>query len=48
MNEVWKESFESLNQEFCYSFVNGVAKANGLELVDSFGSSCFWDEAYER
>lgn len=46
-DEVGQEGFESLDKKFCNCFVEGVAKANGSELMNDFRFIRFWNEVDE-
>ena len=45
--EIREKGFEPLNKEFCYCFVESIAQANGVELLDGFWLVRFWDKANE-
>ena len=47
VNEVEQEGFELLDKKLRYRFVEGVAWANGSELMNSFGFVHFQNEADE-
>jgi len=47
MDEVGQEGFELLDKKLRNRFVEGVAKANGSELMNGFRFIHFWNEANE-
>ena len=45
MDQAIEMGLQSTNKNFYNSFVEGIAKTNRLELVDSFRFCNFWNEA---